>query len=350
MNPRAARGVGGDARRRRGAGSDRIGPRNFLAPPERRRLFWTVMPAGVLLLLVLGWVERTWFPRPGAATAPQVDTRLEAVAGPAPRGDEVVIEAEAEPLDAPEAAELAASLDSLGRVRDATMFRDADTDAWFQVWTTLRVGGPKALARARPREVSFRELFGQPRSFRGRLVRMRGTLHRVEQLTAPRNDYGVDRYWQCWMEPAGGPSSPVVIQCLSLPEGLPTGMDVDEPVEVTGYFFKNYAYNAADAIRVAPVIMTLEPSWRPMAASPVGGVGGRGGVAVAVAATLAALIAATWLGAAVARRPRDAADAAEVSGLDEALADLEPVTIEDSLRRLAAREAASGGVGKEQSG
>ena len=342
-----SRGRAGDGPRGRNAGNGRGGPRNYLAPTERRRLFWTVMPAGMVLLLVLGWVERTWFPRSVPPQAAAIDTRLEAVAGPGPQGDEVLIEAEPKPLEGAEAAELAASLDSLGRVRDATMFRDADNDAWFQVWTTLRVGGQAALTRARPREVTFREVFGQPRSFRGRLVRMRGTLHRAEQLTAPRNDYGIDRYWQCWLEPAGGPSSPVVIQCLTLPDGMPTGMEIDESIEVTGYFFKNFAYNAADAIRVAPVIMTLEPSWKPRVTSPATGIGAHGGVTLAMAAALAALVAATWFGATAPRGLPAAAETAEVTGLDEACADLESFPVEESLRRMAAREGAVSGQEKE---
>jgi hypothetical protein len=75
---------------------------------------------------------------------------------------------------------------------------------------------------------------------------MRGTFRRLERLTPPPNDYGIEDYWQGWMEPAGGPASPVVVQCLTIPEGMPSGMRIDEPVDVTGYFFKNYAYNASD--------------------------------------------------------------------------------------------------------
>ena len=257
--------------------------RNFLAPGERRRLFWMLVPAGVALIVVLGWVERTWFPRPRGGQ-PQVDTRLEAVAGRGPQGDEVVIERDPVPLEHPAMAALSASLDSLAKVRDATVFRDADNDAWFQTWTTLRDVGLDGLRRARPQQVGFRELFGQPRSFRGRLVRMQGTLHRAEQLTAPRNDYGVESYWQCWMEPAGGPASPVVVQCLALPAGMPSGMDIEESVEILGYFFKNYAYNAADAIRVAPLIMTLEPIRLPSGPAASRGPSGTGDLLPAVAA------------------------------------------------------------------
>ena len=269
-------------------------PRNYLAPSERRRLFWLVMPAAIAVMLVAGWVERIWFPRQGAV--PQFDTRLERLERPRPQGDEVVIERHAEPLEPEPAADLSASLDSLARVRDATFFREADNDAWFQTWNTLRETGVAGLRAARPRTVSFSELFGQPTSFRGHLVRMRGTFRRLERLTPPPNDYGIEDYWQGWMEPAGGPASPVVVQCLTIPEGMPSGMRIDEPVDVTGYFFKNYAYNASDTIRVAPVIMTLEPTWRPRPTPPAGAAGGPGGVTLMVAATLATLMAATWFG------------------------------------------------------
>jgi hypothetical protein len=310
------------------------------------------MPVGVALLLVLGWAERTWFPRRGTSVQSQVDTRLEAVVGPAPRGDEVVIEREPEPSEAAPNSALAASHNALARVRDATMFRDADNDAWFEVWRTLREGGPAGVERAGPSDVTFRELFGQPRSFRGRPVRMKGTLHRVERLTAPRNDYGVDHYWQCWMEPAGGPPSPVVIQCLKLPEGMPAGMAIDEPVEVAGYFFKNFAYNAADAIRVAPVIMTVEPAWRPVVASPRGGLAGPGGVTLVVAAAVAAIVGATLLGVMAGRHRRVSlwllvclaaagtvqAAAADVGSLDslEAFLTMKEITAEDRAALTAA--------------
>lgn len=322
-------------------------PRNYLAQSERRRLFWLVMPLAAAAVLVLGWVERVWFARPLAGDR-QIDTRLEAVAGPRPSGDEIVIERDDEPLVVEPAATLGASLASLSRVRDATFFREADNDAWFQVWNTLRDTGMESLRRGQPRDVGFRELFGQPRSYRGRLVRMRGTFHRLERLKAPTNDYGISEYWQGWLEPAGGPASPVVVQCLELPSGLPSGMDIAEPVEIVGYFFKNYAYNAVDTIRVAPVIMALEPIWRPLPKADPGVLSGSGGVTIVMLMTVVAALAATWFGASAARRPRgSAAPAAE--GLDAALADVEPFSIGESLRRLAAStESRRGGVDTQE--
>jgi len=308
--------------------------RNYLAHSERRRLFWMVMPVAAALVLGLGWIERTWFQRRTAGDR-QVDTRLEAVTGPRPTGDEILMERDEEPLEPGAAAELGASLVSLSRVRDATFFREGDYDAWFQTWNTLRETGMPALQRGRPRDVGFRELFGQPRSFRGRLVRMRGTLHRLERLTAPANDYSIGEYWQGWLEPAGGPPSPVVVQCLELPSGLPTGMDIAEPVEIVGYFFKNYAYNAADTIRVAPLIMALAPIWRPLPKPTPGILSGSGGPTAVVFATLAAALAATWFGVVAARGHRPTRGTA-TADLDAALADIEPFSVDESLRRLAA--------------
>ncbi len=295
-------------------------PRNYLATGERRRLYWSLFPVAAAVLLGLGWIERVWFPTPSGST-PEVDTRLASVTGRPPGPDEVVIERDSEPLDGGSAAELSASKESLALVRDATFFRQADEDAWFQTWNTLREGGMDALRHAAPRKVGFRELFGQPRSFRGRLVSMRGTLHRLEEVTAPANDYGIDRYWQGWLEPEGGPSSPVVVQSLAIPAGIPTGLAIDEPVRVTGYFFKNYAYAATDTVRVAPVIMTLEPVRRPRAAVVSDGGPGSTFVTVTMVAILLSLIAAIWLGTRATRRP--AVLPSHVGNLDEALADFE---------------------------
>lgn len=327
------------APRSRGSAANRSPARNYLAPGDRRRLFWLVMPAGLLLLLGPGWISRSWSARrAGAITA--VDTRLAAVRGPAPRGDEVVIEPAAAHRDANDVDRRGASLDALSRVRDATTFRAADNDAWFEVWTTLRGEGPEPGPAGTPADVSFRELFGQPRSFRGRLVRMRGVLRRAELLRSPPNDYGIDRYWQCWMKPDDGPPAPVVVQCLSLPAGVAGGMSMDEPVEVTGYFFKNLAYSASDAIRVAPVIMTTEPVRLPAAPPAARGVAAPGGVALVVAASLAAIAVAAWAGSRAAGGHRAEVRPGRPPVLDASLAGFEPVPIEESLRRLADAHAA----------
>jgi hypothetical protein len=310
-------------------------PRNYLATGERRRLLWRFMPVALATVLVLTWVERTWFPRRDPRPAAPVDTRLETVRGPAPGADEVIIEPEPEavPDDAAPAADaLGAPASLLAKVRDDTFFRDADTEAWEQLFLTLRENRQPARLRSAAPRVSFSELFGQPRSFRGRLVRLRGTLHRLERLAAPDNNYGIDHYWQGWLELEGGPATPVVIHFLTVPEGMPTGMSIDEPVDVVGYFLKRYAYQAADTIRVAPLVVAHEPVRRPPSAAAKGAAS----LGTWALVSMAALVAATLLGIGLAGR-RDGRRGAEPPvDLSAALAGHEPFSAAEVLGRLGA--------------
>jgi hypothetical protein len=304
-------------------------PRNYLARSEKRRVFWLFMPPAIVAVLALGWIERTWFPRKVSSAAKQIDTSLAAVRGARPAGDAVLIEAEPEPF-VPTAEELSASVDALARIRDDAFFRKEEEEAWVQTWLTLRSGNQAAILEAAP-NVSFTELFGQPMSFRGRLVRFKGTLKRLERLKAPANDYDIQEYWQGWLEPAGGPASPIVVHFRSLPEGMPTGMKIDEPVQVAGYSFKRYAYKASDTIRRAPLVLASEPVWMPRPPLTPGGTS-LGTVALV---TMAGLVLATVLGMHFAGRGSPRSPDQTPTDLNAALSDVELFSTEESLRRLA---------------
>jgi hypothetical protein len=303
-------------------------PRNYLARREQRRIFWLFMPPAIVVMILLGQLERSWLERSSPPARPQIDTRLAPAGGEAGPDDAVTIAPVATPpAGGPE--ELGASAHALSQVRDDAIFRSDDEEAWYQTWMTLRGTDARALARAPVREVGFAELFGQPRAYRGRLVRFRGTLHRLERMTAPRNQYDVREYWQGWLEPEGGPASPIVVYFLRLPEGMPRGPEIRADVEVVGYFFKRWAYAATDAVRIAPLVMALEPIWRPRPSGRAAG-GSIGGFALVA---MAALVLLTALGLRVAagapaRRRQTPPDLA-------ALRDQEWPTTEESLRRLA---------------
>jgi hypothetical protein len=311
-------------------------PRNYLSRTEHRRLFWRFMPPAIVLFLALSWIERAWL-RPAAPPAPgQVDTRLAGAHLERTVDDAVVIEAEPEPFIA-DADELGASSSSLAEVRDDTVFRDGDENAWFQIWMTLRSTDARALERSDARAVSFIELFGQPKSFRGRLVRFTGTVHRLQKVQAPANDYNITEYWQAWVEPADGPASPIVVYFLQVPEGMPHGMRVREPVDVVGYFFKRWAYEATDTVRTAPLVMALEPIWKPLPPPPPGGttIGGYALVTMA-GLVIATLLAVRFAGGRALQRDRPQPD-----NLTESLANVELFSPGESLERLAAAERSS---------
>jgi hypothetical protein len=228
------------------------------------------MPPALVLLLVAGQVERAVFAPPPAEPAGGVDTVLARAPVTRTIDDAVTIEAPA-PAPAPDdgaggpsgaadgGAETAAPRAALERVRDDTVFRSDDGPAWFAIWA--RLAEEQAGARRPPpaRRVSFAQLFEQPDSFRGRRVRFEGTIRRLQEVASPPNDAGIERTWQAWVEPAGGPPTPIVVYFLALPEGMATGMRVDIPAVVEGVFFKRWAYQASDAIRLAPLVMAVSP-------------------------------------------------------------------------------------------
>jgi len=280
-------------------------PRNWHSRTEQFRLFWILVP----LVFVAAWVERTWWsPTPTAPQTP-IDTILsrgpltrtiedgvtiEGVAGGGAAPAELISPPPAEPT-APatpvrDAVETLADATDLALVRDDTVFRSADQQAWFAIWKRLQeevaVGSPP-----RGRAVTFAQLFAQPRSFRGRRVRVAGTIRRLQEVAAPANPLGIATYWQAWLEPAEGPAAPIVVYFLKLSPGMPVGMRVEIPAVVDGVFFKRWAYQASDAIRLAPLLMATEPHLPPRITT------GRGQTPIVgwALVSIGGLLATTWL-------------------------------------------------------
>lgn len=288
-----------DAPRRSG----KLKPRNWLDRSEQRRLFWTWMPPALVLLLVSGEVERRFLSPARRRPVTQVDTVL--AAGPVTRTveDAVTIEGTSQPQDpggGEDADGLAAPPEALAAVRDDTVFRASDAEAWFAIWRRLAAESASSQPPPRGRDVGFAQLFEQPRSFRGRRVRFSGRIRRLQVVDSPENDAGIERTWQAWVEPAGGPPSPIVVYFLDVPDGMPLGPRVDVPVIVEGVFFKRWAYQASDAIRLAPLVMAATPVRPPRIES------GRGESALVgwALVSIVAMFVVTWFAIRSASRGR----------------------------------------------
>jgi hypothetical protein len=99
------------------------------------------------------------------------------------------------------------------------------------------------------------------------LVTVAGKIRRTYLPRVPDNDYQIDRYYQTVFQPADNRSELMFVYCLSLPEGFPEGTEVSAEVEVTGFYFKRWAYAAQDSVRTAPVLLARTVRWnRPPAA------------------------------------------------------------------------------------
>ncbi len=91
----------------------------------------------------------------------------------------------------------------LDSVRDNTVFRVAEKDAWFRFLEQLRQRSPADLRRDSTGYVGFLQLFKQPTEYRGKLVTVSGVVRLGYYRKAPKNFYGIDGYYVFWLRPAG---------------------------------------------------------------------------------------------------------------------------------------------------
>jgi hypothetical protein len=158
---------------------------------------------------------------------------------------------------------------TLNRVRDNTIWRSSESYAWFRLADRLRTADPDEL-RDKSEITGFLPLYRQSRQYRGKLVTVRGQARMVYRVDAEENIYGLTHYFIIWLKPANGPNKPLVIYALSLPEGFPhvankedagEMTELKENMEITGFFFKKWAYRAKDGINTAPLLIAKEPIW-----------------------------------------------------------------------------------------
>ncbi len=148
-------------------------------------------------------------------------------------------------------------------IRDDTTFRADEAEAWFHLLDILARTDQSTLRKRSTGRVTYAELFFQSKEYRGELVTMRGTVRRAWLFDdPPDNDYGIESYYQVWFTPEDNPSTPMVAYCLELPDGFPTGMEVTADAEITGFFFKRWAYSGADNLWTTPVLLSRTVDWK----------------------------------------------------------------------------------------
>jgi hypothetical protein len=148
-------------------------------------------------------------------------------------------------------------------IQDDAPFRARERDAWFHLLQLLRENDEGTLERASIGRVTFVQLFQQPDQYRGQLVTVRGTLRRTEHLPSPSNDYGFRDYHRVVLQPEDNFRHPIIAYVLEFPEGMPTGMEIEEEVGITGFFFKRWEYEAQRELLIAPVVLAKTVQWMP---------------------------------------------------------------------------------------
>ncbi len=150
-------------------------------------------------------------------------------------------------------------------IRDNTVFRPVEAEGWFRLLAILRETDDDQLSTLGLPLDDTLQLLKQPNDYRGAVVHVSGQARRASRVSAPENELGITHYFQVWVDVAG---SPVVAYLLDLPEEFPRGHEISEGVSLHGFFFKKWAYQAVDDIRVAPLVLARSLDWSPSHAPP----------------------------------------------------------------------------------
>lgn len=126
-----------------------------------------------------------------------------------------------------------------------------------------RAATPKYQKKAPGDFPAFIDVFMNPDVYRGRPVNMKGYFRRLVKFDPGPNENKIGEVYEGWLYTPDSQSNPAVVVFQRKPEGLPVGGNLVEEVEVTGYFFKMYGYEAQDTTRRAPMILAGEVRWTP---------------------------------------------------------------------------------------
>ncbi len=238
----------------------------------RRRLLLTILLLGIVVLLfdkvrqpdTWKWIDR--FAAPShEAPAGAIDNRLDSVPRSDLSADAFVVSKAEQPAEKPaDDGDYfpGVSAGMFKSIRDDSLSSEEEQAVSLRLLNILHRTDLERLRQASVGQISYAQLFRQPGQYRGRLVTVSGTVRRANPIELFKNEFGLKKYYQVWLFPADNPTAPIVIYCLDLPKGFPTGMELAEDVEVTGFFLKRWAYVAQDVFRTAPELLAKTLEWQ----------------------------------------------------------------------------------------
>jgi hypothetical protein len=166
-------------------------------------------------------------------------------------------------------------LDQIGisRIDDHTVFRNSDNLAWFRMLETLRTAAADRLQASVLVTPNILELTKQQDAFRGKLISMRGEVRKAYRVQAPTNQLDIPQYYVLVIRPSGGGTTPLIVYCLQPPSGFPSlpdkdidrsTADMNDVVQVTGYFFKSWAHVGTQGqMFSSPLMLANSFQWLP---------------------------------------------------------------------------------------
>ena len=284
---------------------------NYLGGRDRRNLTFWFLGGGFLLLIATNFANFSSFAKailPGRSSS--IDTRmpLEAYREPLPHGavqmlptaEKATVESQqaeaaaqaAPPLTKespaapgtnetlPPVAEVKSTMPGHGKyfsgvnapllasVKNETLFRQQETEAWFHLFDVVNKAAPEQLKKEATPIYNFATLYGQSNYYRGQAVTMKGLAKWVTEFKSepPDNAAGIAKYYQIGFQIDSREVNPIAVYVIDLPENLPRGtVDPKDPTRFTfkdgipfsvaGIFYKNLGYSAGDGFRFMPALV-----------------------------------------------------------------------------------------------
>ena len=262
----------------RSSGSKPKPPPNYFSRKEQYRLL--ILCATLMLVLVMmnearkpknwKWLWAGEIPAEVASDEP-VDTRLEP-SRPTLPDDGFTAAADRKPSErdlgnvgSNATAEFmpGVTAELLAPIKDNTILRAGENEAWLTMLRILNETSEVELQTRSIGEVSFSQLFRQTDVYRGRLVTVKGTVRRLEEIQPRENEFGIRQLYRWIVEPEGGANSPIVVYSVSKPNAFPNHDDLREDATFDGICFKRWAYSAGDGTRIAPLLLAKTANWQP---------------------------------------------------------------------------------------
>jgi hypothetical protein len=249
------------------------GGRDACAPlPSNKWLLRAALLLGVTLIVVSAaqrpglWKLFGKLAAPDAAAAKdRIDNRLSAASPQEPTDSFVIPKQEAaKTTKTGEGDGLLpdVKLEWFASIRDNTPSSQGEQACTFPLLDVLQKANLEKLHKASLGRITYAQLFRQPKEYRGRLVSVSGTIRAVHRIELPKNPYGIPEYHQVWLYPIDNQFQPIVVYCLSLPKGFPSGNKLSEEGEVTGFFLKRWAYPTKQEMYVAPTLLAKTLEWQ----------------------------------------------------------------------------------------
>jgi hypothetical protein len=263
---------------------------SYFSRRDQVRLFRLVAALGVILLAILyASRESTWYWLTGPPTEqrqgeqqldPDRDVDYNVKEDSALRPGEFRSQPEPE-VDIPESVnpqlengEYDVRVDPrlLKQVTDSVSgIRPYEANALYYLLAKAASIPQNVLERSAEPAPPFVVVMNESSKYRGELMTVKGQLKRLVPLKPEENKFGITTLYEGWFFSKDSGTHPWRFLCTQLPEGIPTGPDLQEmpAVQITGYYFKKYGYpSQAGKLQTAPLLIAGQIRWFPASETP----------------------------------------------------------------------------------